>query len=115
MSIPWYVLPPDAVTNGAEAHHDTAGWTLTARPVIRPGTSETWLVFDVPDHTPDQHGCWLTISAMDGKPLYQLHGVLYLHLSTVGMVIDIFPMPPKQGKTLPKLTIQGKVFMQDEA
>ncbi len=113
MTIPWYILPPDAATNSAEAHHDTAGWTLTARRMVRPGTTDQWLVFDVPDGTPDQNGCWLTISGGDGKPLYQLHGVLYLHLSTVGMVIDIFPMPPKQTVMLPRLVANEQFLAQE--
>ncbi len=115
MTIPWFILPPDAATNSAEAHHDTGGWTLQAHVQQRPGTSENWLVFDVPDNTPDKNGCWLTILDAKGKPFYQLHGVLFLH-EPLGAIlgVDIFPLPPKTSTTLPKLSIQGKVFVQDE-
>lgn len=110
----WYILPPDAQHDSAEAHHDTAGWTLTAQKRQRPGTADDWLVFDVPDGTPDKNGCWLTIFDVYGKPMYHLHGVLDLRFTPESAMlgIDIFPKPPMQAITLPKLVVNGQFLGQ---
>ncbi len=115
--IAWYILPPDAQHDAAEAHHDTGGWTLDARRAPRPGTNgEVWLVFDVPDNTPDQNGCWLTITDAKGKALYQLHGILNLHATPESAVlgVDIFPKPPMQSFQMPRLVAQGQFIAQEK-
>lgn len=111
----WFILPPDAQVDSAEAHHDTGGWTLTSTKRQRPGTGIDWLVFDVPDGTPDKNGCWLTIFDAKHKPIYQLHGVLMLHEMTDSAMlgVDIFPKPPLQTVTMPRLVLDGHTLKQD--
>lgn len=110
MSIPLYDFPPPDTTGAII--HDTGGWTVLSHPGTHPSGREG-IVFDIPETTPDGNGCSFTLT-QKGKELITLRGILYLHLPTgAGIVFDDFSHLKPSSTALPRLTVQGKVLMQD--
>lgn len=111
----WYVFPPDVAHDTADAHHDTAGWTIVAHPGQRPSDGAACLVFEIPDGTPDWNGCWLTVRNAQRQPLYQLHGALSLKTPLgAGLFVDVYPDPPSTGvpaSAFLPVTIDGDHFV----
>lgn len=94
--IPWYVFPPEVKSDTTVAHHDTAGWTITAKPASHPANGNPCQLFEIPDGTVDRNGCWLQVYDINGKPRYKgqgMHGALYLSgmPDGAGILIDILP------------------------